>query len=161
MGSILNSLKRMMVGDSNIISNNEYSDVFTECLIEVKLTEYQFDLAAIYYYLGSTSYRSFFKYVYMHNLSKINAIFDDVENKAKNGCLIEYTTIRFIHNNRRYIDIPFTIFSEKKDLLEYKRNIELWHRENIKRLLLDDPELSTYADSMLEETIKLVINEIL
>ncbi len=156
---ILNSLKRMITGtDTNDITNS-LEDEKERCLIEIKITKHQFDLSALYYYNGSTSYRSFFKYVFLYNINKINEIFNDAEKKANDGCYIENTIVRLKHNNKRYIDIPFNIFSNMKDMnLNIIKN-KPWHRSNIKRLLADDPNLSMFDDDTINETIRKVISE--
>lgn len=157
---ILNLLKRMVTGtDDNIIDNNEVEDDKKRCLIEVKLTQHQFDLAALYYYNGSTSYRSFFKYVFLYNINKINDIFDIAEKKANSGCLIDSTVVRLKYNNKHYIDIPFEIFSNMRDVPENVIKIKPWHRANIKRLLVNDPNLSMFDEEAVSEAIKNVVLE--
>ena len=85
-------------------------------MIEMKLTKAEYRLFALNYYRGSTSYRDYYHNVFMRNLNKIKKITD----KAKSGCILDSTFVRFIYENT-YIDIPFEVFSEKKNMPDEKK----------------------------------------
>jgi len=75
----------------------------------------------------------------MRKKDKIKKIADEASKKAKSGCVIDFTFIRFIHSNTKYIDIPFEVFSQKKNMPDEIRRTKVWHRENIKKILVNNP----------------------
>ena len=95
----------------------------------------------------------------IHGLSKIKNIVDSADKKAKSGCNIDFTFVRFIYDNSKYIDIPFEVFASKKNLATNKRNSKLWHRENIKRILVNNPDLKNIDEEMIKEAIDAVLIE--
>ena len=118
-------------------------------------------LFEIYYYKGYTSYKHYFREVFNNNLSKLKKIIDLATEKANNGCNIDFTFIRFKYNNEKYIDIPFDVFSEKKDMSIRRRNNKLWNKVNIKRLLVSNPGLRMLDDDMVNEAKERLYDSIL
>lgn len=151
---ILSNLKNMIIGDKQDLTNEN-------CLIISSLSKAEYKLASIIYYKGHTSYRSFYKFVYFNNMTKLLKLFDDAESKATRGCTIEQTFVRFIYNDRMYIDIPFNIFSEKKDMPSNIRDIESWHKTNITRMILVDPQLKKLDAKLIYERFMAVVMEYL
>lgn len=132
-------------------ANNLTNELGRKCIVEVKMTKAQFMLWAMYYYKGYTSYRAIFKYIYRYNLKPLKKIMDAAKKKAENGCLIDNTYVRFYNEEKFYIDIPFDIFSEKKNMRISRRNTKLWNKFNIKRILLKYPKFIKYENELLKE----------
>jgi len=155
-GSLSSLLKKRNNG-----SDDSYGKEVKSCLIKSKLNKIEYELMSIYYYKGHTSYRSFFKYVFMRNISKIKKILDEAEKKAAKGCNIDFTFVRFYKDTLNYIDIPFDVFSEKRNMRMNRRNNKLWNKANIVRLLRNNPSLRDLDDDIISESIESLRMELL
>ena len=160
---IVSGLKGLL-GKHSRDTKNEVpsSDINSErerCLITHKLRKNQYKLFALYYYRGATSYRTFFTKVFMRNKKHILPITTAAKKRARGGCDIDNTFVRYWMDKLNYIDIPFDDFSEKKDMRMSRRNNKLWHKNNIIRISKKYPSITTLDDNLLKETIKLVIIE--
>jgi hypothetical protein len=140
------------------------SDTNTEkqrCLVSCKLRKAQYDAFAMLYYRGATSYRTFYRTVFIRKTTQLKKVMQDAEKKSKSGCDIDNTYVRFYKDKMNYIDIPFDDFSEKKDMRLNRRNTKLWNKNNILRLLRQNPKLRNLDDKMLREATIALINELL
>jgi len=151
---ILSRLKKSFFSSDNTVNvNSSFSSEINRCMVYCKLTKAEYKVFSIYYYRGHTSYRSFYKYVLLNNMRKIRKIMKDVTLKARNGCNIDSTYIRFKLDNIKYIDIPFDVFSEKKNMPLSRRNTKLWNKNNIIRIIRNDPNIRHLDDAMIKESI--------
>jgi len=159
---IFNNLRKMtdVFGFGNDISNSSMSKQIEHCLIISKLSKAEFTLASILYYRGATSYRSFFSYVFFRNITKIKKIMNTATKQAEKGvCNMDNTVVRFTRDGQ-YIDIPFDVFIQKRNITSNQRNNKQWHRENIKRILVNRPGLNDLGDDdMMSEAFRAVLIE--
>jgi|SaaInlStandDraft_4_1057021.scaffolds.fasta_scaffold25917_2 hypothetical protein len=128
---------------SKVLPNDSYSTEVKRCLVEIKLNKTQYETLAVYYYKGSTSFRDFLKHVFMNKITKIKEVSKKAAERSKEHCNIDFTFIRFIHAENKYIDIPFEVFSNRKNMTINKRKRKLWHMANINRILISNPNLKT------------------
>ena len=141
-------LTRLLGLKQNVPTNDSYGAEVNRCMIRHRLKEDEYLLFSIFYYKGSTSYKSFFKNVFgLDNIKKMRIIADAAVKKAKSNCNIDFTFIRFYKNKYEFIDIPFEVFSDKRDMPEAKRNTKLWHRANINRLIVKNPGVRDFDDT--------------
>ena len=161
MGFLSKLLNKHKSSTERYQSNDSYGAEVSKCMIEIKLTKVEYRLFSINYYKGSTSYRDYFYKVFMRRLDKIKKITDAATKKAKSGCNIDFTFIRFINSKTKYIDIPFEVFSQKKNMPDFRKRMKLWHKENIKRILIGDPTLRNLDDEQIQETMNELKKEIL
>lgn len=145
----------------NQVSSSDTNSEKERCLVKCKLTKRQYSAFAMYYYRGATSYRTFYRTVFVRRISVLKKVMKDAEIKSKSGCDIDNTYVRFYQDKINYIDIPFDDFSEKKDMRLSRRNTKLWNKNNILRLLRQNPKLRNLDDKMLREAIMEVIVEAL
>ncbi len=146
----------------NEVPSPELGTEKQKCLITHKLRRKQYELFAMYYYRGATSYRTFFTKVFMRNMKHITPITKAATKKAQSGCDIDATFVRFWMDKVNYIDIPFDDFSEKKNMRINRRNNKLWHKTNTLRILKKYPDFRNLEDKHLKEaTIALIIEEII
>ena len=146
--------------NTNQNTNDYYSSEVKRCMIEVKLKKAEYRLLSIAYYRGATSYRTFYENVFMRKADKIMKIIKKANEKSSDGCNIDFTFVRFYKDNRNYIDIPFEDFSMKKDMTLSRRNTKIWNKENLKRILINDPSLRNFDEEMIKEAIKEYLIEI-
>lgn len=159
---ILNTLKKMVTGADNENPDVSYTKELDRCLVDIKLTKGEYKLLSIYYYRGYTSYRDIYRYVFLNNMTKIDKVIDGAESKAKSGCNIDFTYIRFKFDEKKFIDIPFDVFSQKRNMTISRRNNKIWNRANLKRMLATDPSLRTLDDDLISESmIREAIEEII
>ena len=145
----------------NEVPSSELVPEKEQCLITHKLRRKQYELFAMYYYRGATSYRIFFTKVFMRNMKHITPITNAAEKRANKGCDIDATFVRFYMDKVNYIDIPFDDFSEKKNMRINRRKAKLWHKTNVLRILKKYPKYRELDDKQLKEaTIALIIEEI-
>lgn len=156
MGFLSKLLKIHKSSSERKEANDSYSAEISRCMIECKMSKTEMQLAELNYYKGYTSYKSFFKYVFMFDIVKIKKVLLTAKEKANNGCNIDFTFVRFKLNDRKFIDIPFEIFAETRDYSEEKLRMKLWHKANIKRIIVNNPNLSQMSTSELEESIKTI-----
>lgn len=142
-------------------SNDSYSKEIDKCRIECALTKSEYQLAELNYYRGHNCYKTFFKYVFVYNIKKIKKVLLDAKKMADNGCAIDFTFVRFYHNNKDFIDIPFEVFAAKNDMKDNVLRRKLWHKANIKRIIINNQTLRNMSDEELEESINVLIEEIL
>ncbi len=135
-------------------SHDSYSQEVKRCLVEYKLKKEEYDLFAVLYYQGYTSYRDFFNFVFNNNITKMREIVSRATEKAEDGCNIDFTFIRFYNDKINYIDIPFDVFTDKKNMKMSVRNTKLWNKENIKRLLVNNQNLRNFDAVLLKEAIE-------
>lgn len=146
----------------NEVPSPELGTEKQQCLITHKLRKKQYELFAMYYYRGATSYRTFFTKVFMRNMKHITPITKSATKKADKGCDIDATFVRFYMDKINYIDIPFEFFSEKKNMRTNRRNAKLWHKTNVLRILKKYPKIRDLDDKQLKEaTISLILEEII
>lgn len=160
---LIGKLKKMITGVDNTDpnSNNPFFKQIKQCMVTAKLTRSEYELASMVYYKGYTSYRSFYKLVYFRKIKKITAIMKQAQEKALNGCEIDLTFVRFIHDEKRFFDIPFEVFSNKKDLTSASKRSKGWDRDNINRILSANPKMKIMDESMIKEVFRTVIIECL
>ena len=140
-------------------TNDSYNSEVKRCMIELKLTKAEYKLFSIAYYRGATSYKTFFRNVFMRKSTKILQVIKEANKKSASGCNIDFTFVRFYKDNQEYIDIPFEVFSEKRDMRLERRNMKMWNKENLKRLIVKNPELRNFDEEMIREAIYDVFNE--
>lgn len=155
---ILTSLKKMISrSDNEYIDSDSYENL--QCTVYAPLTKIEYKMAEIIYYKGHTSYRSFYRMVYFRNAKKVEKIMLAAANRAEQGCLIENTIVRFFYDERSYIEIPFNVFSNKRNMKRSIRSTKEWDKVNLRRLLRNNPKLRNLDDKILRESIKSVIIE--
>ena len=116
MGLISNLLKlRNTKNKADYQASDSYGAEITRCLIEIKLTKKEFEILMV---------------------------IEKAKEKALDACNIDFTFIRFFSSEKKFIDIPFSEFSQKKDMRFNIRNMQLWHRENIKRIIVINPKIT-------------------
>lgn len=143
MGLISNLLKlRNTKNKADYQASDSYGTEITRCLIEIKLTKKEFEILMMEYYMGHTSYKSLLNPVFAGNPKKILMVIEKAKEKALDACNIDFTFIRFFSAEKKFIDIPFSEFSQKKDMRFNIRNMKLWHRENIKRIIVINPKIT-------------------
>ena len=76
------------------------------------------------------------------NNPSLRMVIEKAKEKALDACNIDFTFIRFFSSEKKFIDIPFSEFSQKKDMRFNIRNMKLWHRENIKRIIVINPKIT-------------------
>ena len=121
------------------------------CLVKVKLDEHFFMLLAKHYYRGGTSYKSIFREVFDGSGAKTIEVMQKASKKAESGCGIETTFVQFYMDTERFIEIPFDIYSDKRDLPIRMRNTRTWNRNNILRILKYYPTFRKYDSSIVLE----------
>lgn len=122
------------------------------CLVKVGLTEAEFAVMCKYYYRGYTSYKAFLKHVFLGNVKKTMEVMDGADEKARAGCYIDSTYVRFyVDNHSKFIEIPFDVYSDKRDLPISMRNTKIWNKNNLLRILKVFPDYTRYDDSLISE----------
>lgn len=153
---LLKTFKNIVTGSSD----HEVVDIssnMNDCTVYSKLTKAEYKLASMIYYKGHTSYRSFYRLVFFRNASKIEKIMNAATKKAEQGCMIESTFVRFMYDDRKFFEIPFDVFANKKNMRRSIRKTKEWDKLNIRRLISMDPKLRKLDDKLIRETIKEVI----
>jgi hypothetical protein len=145
---IFSRLKKMTGFDNN---NQETQDL-KKCRVEVKMKKAEFIMLSKFYYRGHTSYKSIYKYVYLRNVKKILDIMDMAKKKANEGCDIDFTYIKFFYNQTHYIEIPFEVFSNKRNMTINLRNSKRWNELNIRRILKLYPDFIEYEKTLISES---------
>lgn len=138
---------------------DSYSSEIYRCLVNCKLTEIEFELFGMSYYRGATSYKTFYKDVFMGDSKKIMGVIRDANKKSSAKCNIDFTFVRFFNTPKQFIDIPFEEFSSKKDMTIPRRNRKWWNKENLKRLINIFPKLQNLDESMIKEAKENVLKE--
>ena len=161
---IFDKLKKNFTdSDENSASfNDPVLDEIKRCMVYAPLTHSEYKMAEIIYYKGHTSYRSFYRMVYFRNAQRVEKIMIAAEKKAYEGCLIENTLVRFFYDERKYIEIPFQVFSNKKNLTASSKSRQDWDRDNMKRLLSINPSLANVNDKKIvvdKDAILVAINK--
>jgi len=100
-------------------------------IIECKLTETEYTLLSIFHIMGMTSYRSIYKKVFISKSSKILKVINTANIKAKEGYLIEEVYVKFYKSRYEYIYIPYSVFSQVKDIGKGKLQNSDWFKTNI------------------------------
>lgn len=128
------------------------------CLVRVKLDKYSFRVLAREYYKGTTSYKTIFKNVFDGDGKKTIETMNIANDKAQSGCDIESTFVQFYMSDHEFIEIPFIVYSDKKDMTVRIRNTTTWNRNNILRILRKYPEFRRYdSEVVLENKAKQTI----
>jgi len=123
-----------------------------QCLVRVKVTEAEFASLCLYYYRGYSSYKSFFKHVFLGTSKRTINAMQGADEKARSGCYIDSTFIRFyVDEHLKFIEIPFDVYSDKRDLPLTIRNAKTWNKNNIIRILRVFPNYANYDDSLISE----------
>lgn len=123
-----------------------------QCTVRVKLTEAEFATMCKYYYRGYTSYKAFFKHVFLGTATKTVQAMEGADEKAREGCYIDNTYIKFyVDEHLKYIEIPFDVYSDKRDLPITLRNTKTWNKNNMLRILKVFPDYTKYDDSLISE----------
>jgi len=156
---IFNKLKHMTGFDAQRNEDGKIIDI-KKCLIEVKMKKAEFIMLAKYYYRGHTSYSSYYKFVYLKRVKKIIAIMDAAKKKADNGCAMDATYIKFYYNSTHFIELPFEVFADKRNMNINIRNTKRWNELNIKRILKLYPDFIEYEKSLISENDIISILEI-
>lgn len=125
------------------------------CTVKIKLTEVEFAELCKYYYRGYTSYKAFFKHIFLGNPKKTVEIMNGAQEKAASGCYIDHTFVKFyVDEKTRFIEIPFDVYSDKRDMTISMRNTKIWNKNNILRILKIYPHYTEYDDSLISEKLK-------
>lgn len=130
-------------------TNDTQAENINKCLVEIKLKKDDYKLFSIAYYRGYTSYKSFLENVFANNPTITRKVIKGATKKSDVGCAIDMTYIRFYKDSRNYIDIPFEIYSDINDMSMSRRNRKVWNRENIKRLIAQDPSIRNFDEDLL------------
>ena len=102
------------------------------------------------YYNGHTSYKTLVYYATIDR-DKVVKLIREVGKKSKAGCVLDFTFVRFYYSPQSYIDLPFEVFSDEKNMPASQLKTKLWHRANIKRILAERPHWNTGNDDELSE----------
>lgn len=137
---------------SNVVNADDEQELH-KCFVKAKLTKTEFEILAEYYYKGITSYTGIFENVYNNQTSKMMRLIRDASQKAKSGCVIEDTYIHFYSDSRHFIEIPFEIFANKRNLPINIRNTKEWNKRNILRILKLYPEYIKFENELIKENI--------
>lgn len=149
---LFNILKKMAGFDdqnktlSKTVSNDS-------CLVKVKLDKYDFRLLTRAYYKGITSYKTIFRDVFSGDGVKTLEVMRKAEEKATSGCDIEHTFVRFYLTEIDFIELPFIVYSDKRDMPVRLRNTTTWNKNNILRILKKYPEFRKYDSDVVLETL--------
>jgi len=123
-----------------------------DCRVQIKLRKSEFIVMAKFYYRGYTSYRGFFRYVFMGKAKKIIEVADKVKVQIAKECEKDDIMVRFyFKENTHYIDIPADVFTSKKNMTISMRKSTLWDRGNIQRILKLYPEFKDVDTTMISE----------
>jgi hypothetical protein len=121
-------------------------------LIKIKIRKSEFVVLAKYYYQGYTSYRDILKYVFMKNTKHTLKVMKDAKKKASNGCDIDQTFVHFYYSKTHYIEIPFDVYADKRNMTISRRNTKVWNAHNISRILKLYPDFIEYEKSLISES---------
>lgn len=144
------SKKKAQEYDNN---SDSYSKEINKCMSVLKISVSDYLLLARGYYKGHTSYRTLVDYALIDH-DKILKLIREVGKKSKAGCVLDFTFVRFYYSPQSYIDLPFEVFANKKNMPASQLKTKLWHRANIKRILAERPKWNTGNDDELSEAIK-------
>jgi hypothetical protein len=143
---IFNILKKITGFDEQ---NKLTSISSNKCRCEIKLKSSEFILLCRYYYVGYTSYGSFFKKVWHSDPTRTLEIMEKAKKLANGGCEIESTFIYFYLDSQNFIEIPFDVYSDKRELPISIRNTRTWNKNNILRILKLYPYFTEYDSEIL------------
>jgi len=124
----------------------------SKCMVKIKIRKSEFIVLSKYYYRGYTSYRDIMKYVFMRNNKKTLEVMRSAQKKAESGCIIDKTIIHFYYDNTHFIEIPFDVYSDKRNMSITRRNTKIWNKYNIQRILKLYPEFIEYEKSLISES---------
>ena len=149
---IFNALKKLtgiedQVDAAKTVTNNS-------CNVDIKISDSEFKVMAKHYYRGYTSYKSFFNYVFLKDPKKTLEVMKKAQEKAEAGCYIDATIIRFYSDAQSFIELPFDVYSDKRDLPISLRNTKSWNKNNMIRILKLYPDFTQYDDSLISEKQK-------
>lgn len=121
------------------------------CDIDIKISTSEFKVMARQYYRGYTSYKSFFNSVFLKDPKKTVEVMTKAQEKAEQGCYIDATIVKFYSGTESFIEIPFDVYSDKRDMTITMRNTKSWNRNNLLRILKLYPDFTKYDDSLISE----------
>ena len=121
------------------------------CVIKVKVNNTDFIMLAKNYYVGHTSYKVFFENAFVSNTKTTLEVMEKAKDRALNGCSIETTYVVFYVDSQRYIEIPFDVYSDKRDMPIYMRNTRTWNKNNLLRILKLYPDFKKYDSELISE----------
>ena len=121
------------------------------CVVKVKVNNTEFIMLAKNYYVGHTSYKVFFKHAFSSDPKATSEVMEKAKDMAKKGCAIETTYVVFYVDSQRYIEIPFDVYSDKRDMPIYMRNTRTWNKNNLLRILKLYPDFKKYDSELISE----------
>ena len=119
------------------------------CVVKVKIHPVDFLVLAQKYYIGHTSYKVFFKHAFGSDPKATLEVMEKAEVLAKKGCAIENTYVVFYVDSQQYIEIPFDVYSDKRDMPIYMRNTRTWNKNNLLRILKLFPTFKKYDNELI------------
>ncbi len=154
---LFNILKKMAgFDDQNKTLSKKVSN--DACLVRVKLDKYSFRILAREYYKGTTSYKTIFKNVFDGDGKKTIEAMNIANDRAQNGCDIESTFVQFYLSDHEFIELPFIVYSDKRDMTVRIRNTTTWNRNNLLRILKMYPDFRRYDSAVVLENKKIHSN---
>jgi hypothetical protein len=138
---IFSALKKLTGFEDQPTAATQIKAAGNPCTVDIKLSEKVFTLLGIKYYGGYTSYKSYFKLVFFNNPDKTIETMNKAREKAESGFAIDQTYVHFYVDDQKFIEIPFDVYSDKREQPNELKNAKVWHRNNILRLLKFYPDL--------------------
>lgn len=133
----------------NVVGNVQDN---SPCTVNVILSKSEFALFSKFYIRGMTSYRSIFRFIFMGRFVRMSRILNKIGDKAAKGCPINNTFVRFFFDKTYFIEIPFDVFSQKKDINFNILKTYVWHKRNELRILKVFPEYVKYENTLVNES---------
>ena len=124
------------------------------CVVKVKIDASDFIMLAKNYYVGHTSYKAFFKNAFSSNPKITLEVMEKAKELAIKGCAIESTYVIFYVDSQQYLEIPFDVYSDKRDMPIYMRNTRTWNKNNLLRILKLFPDFKKYDSELISEMFK-------
>ena len=97
-------------------NNDSYSKEINRCMSVLKISELEYLFLSRGYYNGHTSYKTLVYYATIDR-DKVVKLIREVGKKSKAGCVLDFTFVRFYYSPQSYIDLPFEVFSDEKNII--------------------------------------------
>jgi hypothetical protein len=118
-------------------------------VVEVRVKQLDFVMLAKNYYVGYTSYKSFYKKAFLSDPTITLEVMEKAKKLAFGGCNIETTFVKFYFSDSHFIEIPFDVYSDKRDMPIYMRNTRTWNKNNLLRILKLYPSFKKYDSELI------------